>query len=449
MTRLRLDASVRRSRDGRVLSGSHPPRVVRLSARGAEVLNAALKGTGHDAQGLIEKLTNHGLVHPVGDPEVPTSGRITFVIPVKDCGPSIAGLVSDLLGLGPVLVVDDRSTDDTAAAARDAGARVVPNALPPGPAGARTTGLRHVTTDLVGFVDCDCLPSPGWLAPLVSLLRDPRLSLVAPRVVSAPGASALARYERSCSPLDLGSEPSLVSPGRRLLYVPSAALVGRTEALLAVGGFDPMLRYGEDVDLVHRLLASGSTVRYAPESTVSHRPRSNLGAFLRQRYAYGTSAAVLERRYPGTAVPLRVSVGTGAVWAASVAGLTPLALASAATTLPAASVAEHPIAKAHAMRLAARGHVTATRVLARAITREWLPVALLLSLRSRVARRATVAAVGTDFAAAWFHGDHPSTIAFPLLRTLDHVSYSMGVWRGAARARSAAALLPRLSRERG
>ena len=56
---------------------------------------------------------------------------------------------------------------------------------------------------------------------------DPRVGLVAPRVVGDPTAS-----------LDLGTEPARVRAGSRVSYVPAAAIVIRAAAFDDIGGFD-------------------------------------------------------------------------------------------------------------------------------------------------------------------------------------------------------------------
>jgi hypothetical protein len=88
----------------------------------------------------------------------------------------------------------------------------------------------------------------------------------------------------------------------RVAYVPTAALVARRAAL--GDGFDPALRYGEDVDLVWRLTEAGWRVRYEPGIQVGHAEPVTRAALLRRRFAYGTSAAPLTRRHPGAVPPL-------------------------------------------------------------------------------------------------------------------------------------------------
>jgi mycofactocin system glycosyltransferase len=311
---------------------------------------------------------DYGLLHPIGNQAASTHGRVTFVVPAKNSAAMIEPLVRVLIPHAPVIVVDDYSTDETATSAAAAGARVV-HSLHPGPAGARNTGLAVVETDLVAFIDSDCVPTARWLEPLVDLLEDPRIALVGPRVASLDGAPALARYETCCSPLDLGRHGTLVAPGRRLSYLPSAALVGRRAAIAAIGGFDPSLRVGEDVDLVLRMQAAGHLVRYAPESVVWHRPRASIVGLVRQRFAYGTSAAMLERLHPGFTTPLHLSRGTTAVWSACLIDRQAGLLMAAGATLLAALTARDPKARWHAARIAGLGHLFGTRQLARGCTR--------------------------------------------------------------------------------
>ena len=73
--------------------------------------------------------------------------RVAAVIPCKDEAERIADTVTAVLSLpqvGRVVVVDDGSSDDTAAVARDAGAHVVSHVRNRGKAAALETGVRAV-----------------------------------------------------------------------------------------------------------------------------------------------------------------------------------------------------------------------------------------------------------------------------------------------------------------
>jgi mycofactocin system glycosyltransferase len=450
--RFELDASVRRRDAGRLLVGGVPPRLMRLSTAGAEALDAALAGADLDpgAAALAARLVDAGLLHPL--PADREDGlEATAIVPALDGGEPLVALVRVLAAEGPVIVVDDGSGDGSPARAAEAGATVIPNAGHRGPAGARNTGLRAARTELVAFLDADCAVEPGWRTGLAGLLAaDERLGLVAPRVRSAAEDSAIGRYERFAGPLDLGPAASLVGPERRVSYLPAAALVGRRETLLEVGGFDETMRYGEDVDLVWRLAAAGRAARYVPSREVAHLPRTTVGDLARQRAGYGSSAPVLARRHGALAAPLRSGPHATAIWAAG-AALGPRALLAGAIA-SAAIVAGRGKDRDSRLALAAvglRGNLHATRHLARAMVREWLPLTLLAAAGNRRARRAALAAAVIDTAPVWRRSRRPAdVIQLTVLHAVDRASYSFGLWREMARRRDLRAAIPATTRDR-
>jgi mycofactocin glycosyltransferase len=359
-------------------------------------------------------------------------------------------------------VVDDSSPDRAAiAAATRSGTgppvRILRHDRSRGPAAARNTGWRAAETALVLFVDTDCSdPRPAgaeWLAALGSHLADPDVVAVAPRVVADPADAPahLAAYDAVRSPLDLGSGEAPVRPRSRVPFVPAAALLVRRDALAAVGGFAEDLRVGEDVDLVWRLAAAGGTVRYEPAATIAHEVRPGLGPWLRQRFAYGTSAAPLEKRHPRAAAPLAVSSWTALAWGAVAAGRpgTGAAVAAATTGLlaPRLRGLEHPWTEA--ARLAGGGHLAGGRLVARALRRDWWPLLAIAAAISRRGRRlAAGVAVGPpalEMARGALSGVPLGPAGWLVLRLLDDVSYGAGVWAGAVRCHRAGALLPDLT----
>ncbi|HYC81134.1 MAG TPA: hypothetical protein VEB65_05070 [Solirubrobacterales bacterium] len=120
----RLGSGARRSPDGRLIVGGWPPRCVRLTAAGAEVLDAALAGQPTAGAGaLVRRLVAYGMLDPLA---ARSDARLTFVVPMRDGGPVVAALVAELLAYGPVIVVDDGSSDgspDLARASRRGGGR--------------------------------------------------------------------------------------------------------------------------------------------------------------------------------------------------------------------------------------------------------------------------------------------------------------------------------------
>jgi mycofactocin system glycosyltransferase len=459
--RFELDAGVRRRDGGRLLVGGTPPRLLRLSDPGATALDAILgaapeAGRGSTAGGagvaaLARRLERGGVIHPLpGDGA--DDPAVTAIVPVLDGGPRLGDLVAALAAEGPVIVVDDGSTDGSGRRAERAGARVIRHDSPRGPAAARNAGLAAAETEIVAFVDADCELAPGWRRGLAGLLAaDPELALLAPRVRSTAGGSAVARYEEGASPLDLGPRASLAGPERRIAYLPAAALLGRRDALLELGGFDEALRFGEDVDLVWRALAAGSRVRYAPSREVSHRPRPTVGAFARQRAGYGRSAPELVRRHGSAAAPLRASRHSAAIWSATALlgprAILPALAASAAIVARRGSDVE---ARKALAEVALRGQAGAAGHLARVLVREWLPLGLAAAPVSRRVRRALLAAAVVDSSPIWIDAVRSERLAAApadvlratALHALDRSAYAAGMWREMALRRDFRALRP-------
>jgi len=312
-----------------VLFGGSPPRLLRLNAAGVLALQELRAGPvgSPDSGRLARRLTDTGLAHP-RPPARPRPAEVTVVIPVRD---RPAGLDRCLAALGPgypVIVVDDGSADPdaTARACARHGARLVRRPVPGGPGPARNDGLALAATPLVAFLDSDCVAGPDWIAGIAAHFADPMVGAVAPRVRGVTGRSAVGRYLAARAPVDLGPREARVAPLTRLSYVPTAALLARRDAVAA--GFDPGLRYGEDVDLIWRMIDAGWRVRYDPGAEVGHVEPDRWVTVLARRFRYGSSAAPLARRHPGRVPPLIVQAWPGAAAGALLARRPVTALAA-------------------------------------------------------------------------------------------------------------------------
>ena len=475
--RFRADRSLRildRTGERVPVLGGSPLRLWRLTGAGGELVARLAAGddvvvaAGSPTAALVDRLLDAGALHPdpTSLPSRCSPSDVTVVVPVRDRPDALDGLLSSLgpfrdAGAG-LVVVDDGSVDGPAheRVSQRHGATYIRRDRSGGPGVARDDGIATVTTPLVAIVDSDCVVPAGagrWWEPLLRLFDDDRVAAVAPRVRTPPGPALLARYEGLRSPLDMGADPARVSPGTRVSYVPAAALVLRTDAHRAVGGFDPDLSVGEDVDLVWRLADAGHRIRYEPTAVLDHPPRRGLGAWMRQRVGYGSSAGPLDARHPWRVAPVRCSPWSAAGWAAIVLGPGPAGpIAGAAILGISAALLPRRLADVRtgaALRLAVSGHGAAGVQLARAAVRVWWPVLLAASTVSRRARRVAAVAVAVTAAdaAVSLRREDPALGAGPLaaivgLGLLDDAAYGAGVWIGALRVRSPRALLPAFPR---
>jgi dolichol-phosphate mannosyltransferase len=202
----------------------------------------------------------------------PPAGSISVVIPARDEQARLPACLAGLAGDGDVtevIVVDDRSADETEAVAAAGGARVVAGApLPAGWAGkawALEQGLRAARGQIVVFLDADARPRRGLVRALAAELVGADAVSAGPRFrcATAPAralhASMLATLVLRFGPADVaGWQPS---PRRAVLN--GQCVAARAATLRAAGGW---ARVGsslvEDVALARALRADGRRLRF-------------------------------------------------------------------------------------------------------------------------------------------------------------------------------------------
>jgi len=450
-----LDPSVRIFAAGTVLVGGHPGRILKLAAAGPAAI-AALTGRGPLTTAhreLGQRLVEAGMAHPIPPPgaTVDVTG-ITVVIPVRDRSELLDQCLDSLDPDTAVVVVDDGSQDPdrVAEVCRKHGARLQVRAVNGGPAAARNDGLAQVDSELVAFLDSDCVVGPDWLAGLVPMFDDPAVGAAAPRIRPfGSSRSARDRFDRGRSPLDMGTQPSPVGPDRRVRYVPTAALVVRRRAL--ADGFDPDLRFGEDVDLVWSLVDAGWQVRYLPSAEVRHHTPASWGGVLGRRFRYGTSAAPLSRRHPGQLAPVRLRLWPTVAALALLAGRPRSSILVTVTygLQLARRVRGFGVPAGPALRWSAQGTGWTLFGLGRAATVVAGPALLVGVLRPgrqarRIRRAAAALALVPPVVEWWQRRPELDPFRWSVASIADDVAYGLGVWAGCLRTRTIGPLLPSL-----
>ena len=263
--------------------------------------------------------------------------RVSVIMPAYNCERFIAAAVESVIAQTEpdweLIVVDDGSTDATAALARDFAARdprvrvhTQPNSGRP--ACARNAGLRHARGAAVAFLDADDRYHPDKLAASLDFLAErPELTVVFHNLqytdtegraqpgsflsdarfhaLAAPHLEALGGGRYLCRPDFYGFMSSTLS-----CVHTSAVLVRATALATEPLAFAEDLTVGEDTDLWFRLVRAGragfldrvlSYYRHNPASLTQHaetylrgliaahtrnfaRGRTDLDAAQRRRY---------------------------------------------------------------------------------------------------------------------------------------------------------------------
>jgi cellulose synthase/poly-beta-1,6-N-acetylglucosamine synthase-like glycosyltransferase/peptidoglycan/xylan/chitin deacetylase (PgdA/CDA1 family) len=198
-----------------------------------------------------------------------------------------------------VVVVDDGSTDGTAAIARSVGwdrVRVItqPNT---GKAAALNRALAEARTEVVVSFDADTVLRPGAVAALVRHFADPRVGAVAGQVKVGNRRGLLTRWQSLEYLTAIGLDRAAQSLVGAIMVVPGACAAWRRSAVLGVGGFDHRT-LAEDCDLTLSLQRAGWRIRQDHEAVayteVPQSPRSLVHQ--RFRWMFGTLQAVWKQR---------------------------------------------------------------------------------------------------------------------------------------------------------
>ncbi len=195
-----------------------------------------------------------------------------------------------------VILVNDGSKDTTPEIARAHPSAqtidVYPNA---GLSNARNVGAHAASGEIVAYCDADVRVDPEWLTYLVQpFLNDDVVGSGGPNVVPADDP-----WIAQCVARAPGGPTHVLTDDRTAEHVPGCNMAFRRDALLSIGGFNPVfLRAGDDVDVCWRLQAKGWRIGFAPAALVWHHHRASVAAYWRQQIGYGEGELWLAPHHP-------------------------------------------------------------------------------------------------------------------------------------------------------
>lgn len=235
---------------------------------------------------------------------------LTVVIPTYNRRESLRRCLEGLLACDAgglevtIRVVDDGSSDGSPELVRELAARaperfrLIGHAQEhAGPGAARNLAIRASDTELILFLDDDCVPDPDWLQAMAHAEWESDVGAVGGRIISPESSNRVARY---CRHLRFNEFPVDDGPIR---FINTANAAYRREVLLAIGLMEPSVSGGgEAQDLAWRIVEHGRRLVYAPDAKVLHYHRESVEVLARTFWTRGHKG-VLRRIHWGDQPP--------------------------------------------------------------------------------------------------------------------------------------------------
>ena len=229
---------------------------------------------------------------------------VSVVVPAYNEATGIAATVTSMAtsryrGRIEVIVVDDGSTDGTAAVARSLRLpylRVITQANT-GKPGALSHGISAARSDILVLVDGDTIFQPDTLDHLIAPLAARDVGAVSGNTKVANRRGLLGGWQHLEYVMGFNLDRRLFDMLGTIPTVPGAIGAFRRVALDWVGGISTDT-LAEDTDLTMSLCRSPWRVVYAPDALAWTEAPSTLGQLWRQRYrwSYGTMQAMWKHR---------------------------------------------------------------------------------------------------------------------------------------------------------
>jgi glycosyltransferase involved in cell wall biosynthesis len=251
-------------------------------------------------------------------PDAPeATPTLSVVIPAHDAAATLPAQLDALIAQTwaepwEIVVVDNRSSDDTSRVAesyatRAPRIRLVRADARAGVAYCRNVGVQAARAEAIAMCDADDVVAPGW--------------------VEAMGR-ALAEHELVTGPLDVETlNPEWVAGTRGMaiadgpgdfggiVFAHSCNLGLRRGLADRCGPFDESLPAGEDIDWSFRAGRSGAPVTYVDGARVRYRYRTTPAGLWRQARTYGRIRPRLVRRFRAAgAAPAPAPAWRGWLW---------------------------------------------------------------------------------------------------------------------------------------
>lgn len=227
--------------------------------------------------------------------------RISIIIPCKSHGRELRSCLQGLQQQQTdvpleVIVVDSAFDSEVAGVAGEfAGVRLLRSHGDLSAGAARNYGAANAHADVLGFVDADCIPGPGWVKAASQAIEDGAAMAGGPILDALPW-NWLASTDNRLQFADFPPRrPAGTSP-----YFPGANLVVSRQVFETIGGFDPGLHVAQDVLFTQEVGRRWPTrALFRPLMIVRHLGRRGWRPLWEHQWEFGRARAIFNIRMSG------------------------------------------------------------------------------------------------------------------------------------------------------
>lgn len=224
----------------------------------------------------------------------------SVIVPAFNSGKTLPFCLEALerQGLGrerfEIIVVDDGSTDDTAALVQRFDIRYVFQENH-GPASARNAGVDVASGEIVLFTDADCMPSSDWIEEMVRPFSDSDVVAVKGRYRTRQ-TQLMARFVQ----MEFEDRYNMLQRHSTIDMIDTYSAAFRKDVFQRMGRFDSRFpkANNEDTELSYRLASAGCKMVFNPKAVVFHTHPSTLAKYLKIKFWRGYWRMAVYRKYP-------------------------------------------------------------------------------------------------------------------------------------------------------
>lgn len=256
-------------------------------------------------------------------------GAVDVVVVAYNSRETLSECVAPLMAAHNVIVVDNASPDDSAAAVDGLPVQVIRAPRNGGFAYGCNLGIAAGGAEYVLLLNPDARLDAEGLAALVTTLKtDPRLGGAGPRLLDDDGSLAWSQrrfprlrstfsqalFLQRLAPLaswsdELIRDPAVYDRPGRPDWLSGACLLLRREALEAIGPMDEgFFLYSEETDMFRRLADAGWSAAYVPEATAHHEGGASAPRSVTKRH-WAQSRVRYARKHHGRVVGALEAIG--------------------------------------------------------------------------------------------------------------------------------------------